>query len=345
MSYLLYGAYGYTGRLIARRAIEQGHRPILSGRSLDALRPMAEELGLPHRAVGLGETNRLREVLEDVDAVLHCAGPFVNTAAPMVAACLETGTHYLDITGELEVFRALARRSREAKDAGIVLLPGVGFDVVPTDCMAAALHERMPSATSLEVAFMSTGGWSAGTLKTAVGQLGEGGLVRRDGRLVSVPPGWTTRTVDFGDHPRTVISIPWGDLVTAGHSTGIPNITTYTYLPRLGRRLLRASRHVQPILGSAPVQSVLRRLVSWLEPGPSPEARREGRSVVWASVRDPEGRRQSARLTGPEAYTLTARTAVAAVEQVMGDGATPGYQTPSTAFGSSFVLDIEGVEQ
>lgn len=345
MSYLLYGAYGYTGRLIAHRAVEQGHRPILSGRSPDALRPMAKELGLSHRTVELTEAARLREVLEEVDAVLHCAGPFADTAAPMVAACLDTGTHYLDITGELEVFSALARRSREAREAGIVLLPGVGFDVVPTDCMAAALHERMPSATTLEVAFMSTGGWSAGTLKTAVGQLGEGGLVRREGRLVSVPPGWTTRTVDFGDHPRTVTSIPWGDLVTAAHSTGIPNITTYTYLPRLGRRLLRASRHVQPLLGTAPVQALLRRLVRWLDPGPSPDARRQGHSVVWASVRNSEGRRHSVGLRGPEAYTLTARTAVAAVERVLGDGAAPGYQTPATAFGSSFILGVEGVKQ
>ncbi len=345
MSYLLYGAYGYTGRLIARRAVEQGHQPILSGRNPEALRPLADELGLPHRPVDLSEDGRLRAVLDEVDAVLHCAGPFADTAAPMVAACLDTGTHYLDITGELDVFSALARRDREAKAAGVVLLPGVGFDVVPTDCMAAALHERMPSATTLEIAFMSTGGWSTGTVKTAVGQLGKGGLVRRDGRLVSVPSGWTSRTVDFGDHPRTVVSIPWGDLVTAAHSTGIPNITTYTYLPPLGRRLLRASRHVQPLFGAAPVQALLRRLVGWLEAGPSPEARRQGHSVVWASVRNPDGDRHSARLQGPEAYTLTARTAVAAVGHVLDGGAAPGYQTPATAFGSSFILDIEGVTQ
>lgn len=306
---------------------------------------MAAALGLPAEPVDLSDATRLRAVVEEVDAVLHCAGPFADTAGPMVAACLDTGTHYLDITGELEVFRALARHDREAKAAGIVVLPGVGFDVVPTDCVAAALHERLPSATTLELAFMSTGGWSAGTLKTAVGQLGQGGLVRREGQLVSVPPGWATRTVDFGDHPRTVVSIPWGDLVTAAHSTGIPNITTYTYLPRLGRRLLRASRHVQPLLGWSPVQALLRRVVSWLDPGPSPDARRQGRSVVWGSVRSPDGRRQSLRLHGPEAYTLTARAAVAAVERVVDGAATPGYQTPATAFGPSFVLEIEGVEQ
>ncbi|MFO8100116.1 MAG: saccharopine dehydrogenase NADP-binding domain-containing protein [Salinibacter sp.] len=345
MSYLLYGAYGYTGRLIARRALAQGHRPVLAGRNEAALRPLAASLGLPARTVRLSDPSRLRSVLGEVEAVLHCAGPFAETAGPMVAACLDTGTSYLDITGELEVFSALARRDDEAKEAGIVLLPGVGFDVVPTDCMAAALHERVPSATTLEIAFMSSGGWSPGTLKTALRQLGRGGLVRREGELVSVPPGWGTRTVDFGDHPRTVISIPWGDLVTAAHSTGIPNVTTYTYVPRLGRQVLRTSRHVQGLLENDLVQVALRRLITWLVPGPSEDARRQGQSVVWASVRGADGRRQSARVRGPEAYTLTARTAVAATAEVLEGTVAPGYHTPATAFGASFILERDGVEQ
>ncbi|MFP4229355.1 MAG: saccharopine dehydrogenase family protein [Salinivenus sp.] len=345
MTYLLYGAYGYTGRLIARRALEQGHRPVLAGRNEAKLRPVASSLGLPARTVGLSDASRLRSVLGEVEAVLHCAGPFAETAGPMVAACLDTGTSYLDITGELDVFRALAQQHDAAEAAGIVLLPGVGFDVVPTDCMAAALHERLPSATTLEIAFLSSGGWSPGTLKTALRQLGRGGTVRRQGTLVSVPPGWATRTVDFGDHPRTVISIPLGDLVTASHSTGIPNITTYTYLPRFGRSLLRASRHVQGLLETEPVQAVLRRLVTGLVPGPSRDARRQGHSVVWASVRGADGSRQTARLRGPEAYTLTARTAVAAVEGVVSDTVAPGFHTPATAFGASFILGIDGVQQ
>lgn len=345
MSFLIYGAYGYTGRLIAQQAVEQGHRPLLSGRNPEALQSVADSLDLPARPVDLSASGALRELLDEVTAVVHCAGPFIHTARPMVEACLDTGTDYLDITGELTVFEALAARASQAEAAGIVLLPGVGFDVVPTDCVAAALHEQLPAATTLELAFMSTGGWSSGTLNTAIEQLGTPGLVRREGRLVPVPPGWTTRTVNFGDHPRTVISIPWGDLVTAAHSTGIPNITTYTYLPALGRRLLRLSRYVQELLAWAPVQAGLKQLVDWLDPGPSAEARRTGRSVVWGSVRSPKGERRSVRLHGPEAYTLTARTAVAAVEKVMEGPVAPGYQTPSTAFGSSFILGIDGVEQ
>jgi saccharopine dehydrogenase (NAD+, L-lysine-forming) len=263
----------------------------------------------------------------------------------MVEACLDTGTHYLDITGEIDVFEGLMARGPDAQAAGITLLPGVGFDVVPTDCLAKGLAEKVPDATDLEIAFMGQGGVSTGTLKTAIEQMGEGGLVRREGEIVAVPPGWCTRVVDFGDHPRTVISIPWGDVATAGRSTGIPNVTVYTYLPRFGRHLLRLSRHVQGLLGWRPLQLLLQRLVETVGANPSAETRRTGSTVVWASVRDADGRTPAARLRGPEAYTFTARTAVRAAGRVVDGTVPPGYQTPATALGSNFVFGIDGVER
>ena len=345
MSYLIYGAYGYTGALIARHAVEQGHEPILAGRDQRSLDALAAELDCPAHALSLTDGFRLRSVLEEVEAVVHCAGPFARTALPMVEACLDTGTHYLDITGEIEVFEGLMARDPDAKAAEVMLLPGIGFDVVPTDCLAKGLAEAVPTATDLEIAFMGRGGISQGTLKTAIEQMGESGLVRRAGEIVEVPPGWSTRTVDFGDHPRTVISIPWGDVATAGHSTGIPNITVYTSLPEIGRQLLRLSRYVQGVLGWRPLQLLLQRLVEAWVPNPSAETRRTGSTVVWASVRDADGHTTTARLRGPEAYTFTARAAVLGAERVMGGTAPAGYQTPATAFGSDFVFDVEGVER
>jgi saccharopine dehydrogenase (NAD+, L-lysine-forming) len=345
MTYLIYGAYGYTGELIARHAVAQGHEPILAGRDPQKVDRLAAELDCPSQAVSLTDGFRLRSVLEAVPAVVHCAGPFVHTALPMVEACLDTGTHYLDITGEIDVFEGLMARDPDARAADVMLLPGIGFDVVPTDCLAAGLAEAMPGATDLEIAFMGRGGVSQGTLKTAIGQMGESGLVRRAGDIVEVPPGWSTRTVDFGDHPRTVITIPWGDVATAGHSTGIPNITVYTYLPRLGRQLLRLSRYAQGLLGWRPLQVLLQRLVEAWVPNPSAETRRAGATVVWASVRDEEGSTATARLRGPEAYTFTARTAVLGADRVVNGRAPAGYQTPATAFGSDFVFGVEGVER
>ena len=344
MRYLIYGAYGYTGTLIAERALEQGHVPLLAGRDEGRLRALARSLDLEARAVALDEPGRLRDVLDTVPAVLHCAGPFSATSAPMVAACLDTGTHYLDITGEIPVFQALQDWEAEAAEAGVTLLPGVGFDVVPTDTLAASLAEQGPSATSLEIAFVGAGSVSKGTLKTAVEQLGEGGRVRREGRVVEVPPGWTSRTVPFADRPRTVVSIPWGDVVTAGHSTGIPNVTVYTVLPAPLRRLLPLVRPLQGLLGWPPVLALLKWAVDRWAPDPTPADREQGWTRVWVAARSGDGTRRTAHLRGPEAYTLTARTAVAAVERIVEDPPDPGFHTPSTALGGSFACEIEGVE-
>jgi saccharopine dehydrogenase (NAD+, L-lysine-forming) len=344
MSYLIYGAYGYTGTLIAHRAVEAGHEPILAGRDADRLDRVASQFDVPAEVVRLDAPGRLQGVLNEVEAVVHCAGPFVNTVGPMAAACLETGTHYLDITGEIPVFEALADREAQAEERGVMLLPGIGFDVVPTDCLARLLSEEMPDAETLELAVYGSGGLSKGTLKSVIEHAGTGGRVRREGRIVKVPLGWATRTVEFGDRPRTVVSIPWGDLVTANHSTGIPNITVYVALPPLGRLAFRLGEYLKDVLAWRPVKTLFQRGIErWMD-NPSAETREKGHTRVWASVRKDTGERQTARLTGPEAYTFTARTAVAAAEHVMGGTAPAGFQTPSTAFGASFVDEIDGVE-
>lgn len=348
MSLLVYGAYGYTGRLVTERAVDVGLTPIVAGRDRTRVVDMATRYGLQHRVFSLANPEAVARALDSIDTVVHCAGPFVDTAQPMVAACLQTGTHYLDITGEVEVFEALADQDDHATEAGIVLLPGVGFDVVPTDCLAAHVHEQVPNAHTLDLAFMGLGRVSQGTLRTAVGQMGAGGVVRRNGALQTVPPGWTTRTVDFGaDGPgeRTVISIPWGDLATAYRSTHIPNITTYTYLPQTARTLLQLSRYVQWLLQAPIVQTLLERWVEQLPAGPSADEREEGETFVWANARTADGTSATARLRGPEGYTFTAHAAVAAAQHVLRGDVAPGYQTPATALGADFVLSIDGVSR
>lgn len=348
MALLIYGAYGYTGRLITDLAVSRGMEPIVAGRNPDKVAALAREYHLPSRTFSLDDAAAVEESLEGASCVLHCAGPFVRTTAPMVSACLDAGIHYLDITGEIEVFEALADRDGDAKASGIMLLPGVGFDVVPTDCLATHLHDRVPSATSLEIAFMGLGRVSRGTLRTAIAQLGQGGAVRREGRILAVPPGWSTRAVDFGERGpgvRTVVSIPWGDVATAYHSTGIPNVTDYTYLPSTPRRLLRWSRYLMWLFRWEPVKQLLHAFVDKQPPGPSEEERERGSTHVWARVRDDSGTQATARLHGPEAYSFTAQTAVAAAQRVFDGDVTPGYQTPGTAFGPDFVLEMDGVER
>lgn len=342
-NFLLYGANGYTGNLIARLAVERGLRPLLAGRDRDKISRLANELGLEHRAFALEDTAALEAALREVAAVLHCAGPFSHTSKLMADACLKTKTHYLDITGEIVVFEALAARDHEARSAGVMLLPGVGFDVVPSDCLAAHLKRRLPSATKLTLAIQGLGRISHGTATTMVENINRGGLIRREGKLTSVPTAWKTREIDFGRGAVKAVTIPWGDVATAFHSTGIPNIEVYAALPNAMRWMMKLSRPLSSLLAAAPVQRFLKKRIKAQPAGPSDEERKRGKSFVWGEVTDDAGQTLVSRQQGPEGYTLTALAALAIVEKVLTGNAPAGFQTPSLAYGADLILEIEGV--
>ena len=334
MKWMVYGAYGFTGTLVAELAVRRGLRPVVAGRDAAKVRPLAERLGLEHRVFGLDQA---AEALEDVDAVAHCAGPFSATSEPMVDACLRARTHYVDITGEIDVFEAVSRRDEDAKRAGVVLLPGAGFDVVPTDCLAALLHDALPTATHLDLAFLVQGGASTGTAMTAVEGSGGGGRARVDGEIRSVRLGHRRRTAHFRDRPREVGAIPWGDVSTAYRSTGIPNVTTFTTIPGVLGAL-------QPLAAPLLRTEAARRLGTALAKrigGPSATTRARTRCEVFGEVWDDGGRRVRAALTGPNAYDLTADSVVEAVQRLA--DTTPGAHTPSSAFGSDYVRALDGV--
>ena len=209
-SWMIYGANGYTGTLIAREAVRQGLRPVLGGRRRDAIEALASELGLDYRVFDLKDAQAAREAIRGICVVAHCAGPFSATSAPMLDACLAEGAHYLDITGEIDVFIAAHDRHAEAVAANIVVCPGVGFDVIPTDCLAATLKSELPDADRLTLGFDSRSGLSPGTAKTSVEGLREGGKVRVDGEIRRVPLAYQSRDIDFGNGTKAAATIPWG---------------------------------------------------------------------------------------------------------------------------------------
>lgn len=344
MSFLLYGANGYTGELVARTAVEQGLRPLLAGRNREAVAALAGELGLDHRVFALDERSALEAALNEVGFVLNCAGPFAETARPLVDSCMRTGRHYLDITGEAPVFEALAHHDRAAQQAGIMLLPGAGFDVVPSDCLALYLKQQLPAATRLTLAIMALSQVSRGTATTALQILQQGGLVRRDGVLTRVPPAHAVRQVDFGRGPRTVVAIPWGDVATAYYSTGIPNIEVYAWLPGIASNLVRSGLPTRLLTSYAG-----RRILTWLvrrgAPGPDAARRAAGQSIVWGEVTDDAGQRRVARLRTPEGYTLTVATALHISRKVLAATAPAGFQTPASAYGADLIMQIEGVSR
>jgi short subunit dehydrogenase-like uncharacterized protein len=349
---VIYGAYGYTGRLIVEQALRAGLAPHLAGRNADKLRQLADETRLEWTACDINDTQDLRALLQDTDVVLHCAGPFHRTVRQMADACIATGTHYLDITGEIEVFEYLAGRSRDAHAAGVMLLPGVGFDVVPTDCMAAHLKSRLPDATELKLAFSGGGGISRGTLLTMIDNLGEPGAIREDGEIRPVPPAFDVIDVDFGPRANeesgrdswSCMTIPWGDVATAFHTTGVPDIRVYTAVPPKTIRNMRRMRWFGWLLRREFVRAIARRKIKSGQPGPSDRTRESSNTYVWGCARNPVGEVVEARQVGPNGYSFTAMAAVAAAKRVLGSDATPGFRTPAMQFGADFCLSL-GVER
>lgn len=343
MGWMIYGANGYTGRLVAVEAVARGLRPVLAGRNRTAIESLAAELELEARVFDLGDTQAVAGELASVDLVLHCAGPFSATSAPMLEACLESHCHYLDITGEIRVFEAAWRRHDDARRADVVVCPGAGFDVVPTDCLAASLVAALPAATELVLAFEAGGGPSRGTARTGVEALAMGGMVRRDGELHTVPVAWKTRQVRFAHATRTVVSIPWGDVFTAWVSTGVPNIEVYYSVPPAQLRQMKMMRWLRPLLATHWVQNAMKRRVDQAPPGPDTARRQASGTHVWGEVRSADGRSMSGTLSGPNGYDFTVIAGLAIAQSLLENPREGGYYTPSLLMGRDFARSLPGV--
>jgi short subunit dehydrogenase-like uncharacterized protein len=304
---MIYGAGGYTGRFIARHAYKRGHHPLLAGRTKSALTMVAEQLDAPLRTVSLDDRAELRAALVGVDVVLNMAGPFLRTASPLAEACIDAGTHYLDISNELQVFCALYDLSERARNSGVALVPGVGFGVVATNCLARYVSDAVGGAEQLEVAsYAATVQGGPGVAATIDANLPYGGWIRRGGQLRPEPfgTGVTTLTLPFGTVQG--MPIPTGDLEAAFRATGAPNVTAYAVEP-------------DPAGGTD---------------GPSTYT-----SHGWARATSANGASAEAWLRTGESYAFTAEAAVRAVEETLVHVPT-GALSPAEAFGVDFVLTL-----
>lgn len=343
--WLLYGANGYTGELIAREAVRRGLRPILAGRSKQKIKRLAAELNCPSAVYELDDHTSLVSSLQNVAAVLHCAGPFTATARSMMQACLASHVHYLDITGEIAVFELAHGVHEKAQRSGIVLCPGVGFDVVPTDCLALKLKQALPDATHLALGFDSRAGLSKGTAKTMVESIGEGSRVRREGRIVEVPLASQTRRVDFGNSERLAVGIPWGDVSTAYYSTGIGNIEVLTASSTKAVARMRRANLLRPLLRKRWVRGLIKFGIEQRLRPPSTAQRDNNPSFVWGEVRNDAGRIVTGRVVTANGYALTVASSLAIMTEVLSGRHPPGYATPSMLVGADFVSTLPGSSQ
>jgi len=340
---IIYGSYGYTGKLISELAVKSDLSVLLSGRNEEKLKTQADELNLPFKKADLNNPAEMDELLSGAKLVIHCAGPFRFTWKQMLDACIRNRCHYLDITGEIEVFEGIKARDAEIREAGIMAMPGTGFDIVPTDCLALYLKKQLPDATKLELAFMGLGGGvSHGTAQSIAGKLGEGGAVRKDGKIKRVPAAYKTKRIDFGKGEKTVASIPWGDVSTAHFTTGIPNIMVYTAMRKKQIRLLKLTNWMAPLLRTEFVRNRIKNWVGKNIDGPDREARETGKSLIWGRVENEKGESIEAGLETSEGYKLTADTSWLIAQKVTEDSYKPGYQTPASVYSENLILEIEG---
>ena len=333
----IYGAYGYTGRLIVEVAVERGLTPVLGGRNQKKLAILAKEYSLDYKAFDVANKDEWDKLLPEIDLVLNCAGPFALTVEYVLPVCLRHKCHYLDITGEIEVYSYIASLSKEAVYAGVVLMPGVGFDIVPTDCLSAKLKERLPDGTHLELAFQGNSGISRGTALSMARRYHDGGMIRENGKLVKVPIAYEVRDIDFGGKKRLCITIPWGDVYTAYFTTGIGNIKVFTGVTQKTLNSLLSFKKLKWAARTAIVQWMMKAIIKKRVKGPSLEKRSTYTTYLWGKITNSEGKSVIMEMQTMESYQLTAYTAIEATVQVLDGVAEPGYRTPAGVFGSNFI--------
>lgn len=343
---IVYGSYGYTGRLIIDELKQKKFHVILSGRNREALQKQSHESGYPFEVVDINDSTALKKLLQKATLVVHCGGPFRFTSKQMVDVCIETKTHYTDITGEWQVFELLAGYDAAAKQAGIQIMPGTGFDVVPSDCLAVHLKSRLPSATHLQLAFaMVPGGMSRGTKKSMTESLGFGGIMRKNNELVPFTLGKDVLELDFGKFTTKTTRIQWGDISTAWRSTGIPNIEVFAGADDKAISNLKLSNNFGWLLRKRWMKNFILKQIDKGKSGPSQHDLHNGKCYLRGTAWDAAGNIRTSLFDGPNAYLLTAKTAVLIAEKVMTRKFEAGYKTPAMQYGADFILDINGTSR
>jgi len=317
---LIYGATGYTGRMIAKQAKDAGLNFVIAGRNKEKLDELAKTLDVRAHAFALDDAEALPRHLDGITVVLNCAGPFAHTSESLMRACITQGVHYLDITAEINVYRLAESLHDLASTAKIMLLPGVGWDVVPTDCLAVTIAEKVHEPVRLRIALQVAGAMSRGSA-LSVGEIISAGLLARVNGELTTKTDAKTDFFDFGEGKVECAPLSFGDLVTAWHSTGIPNIEMYVH-----------------VSGDAFPSGDLSRLPD----GPSQEERAGNVARAVVEMTGVDGDIHHAVIETVNGYSYTPLAAVEAARRVLSGTSQPGFQTPAKVFGADFALSIQG---
>ncbi len=343
--WLIYGA-GKTASMIAQEAVRRGYSPLLAGRSAERVRPVAERLGLNWAIADLTDEVGLADLLNQVDLVVHTAGPFLSTALPMIQACLKLGKHYLDISNEIPVFQLIFKLDKEARQRGVALLPGIGFGVAATDGLANYAASQIQNPQEVEIAIhIYSRDSSAGADVTRLEALSRGGWVRRNGTLIRIPLGSGGTALRFPFGEQSILPFPFGDLESVYRSTGIPNITAYGTIPLSPTIARVALPMMAKIISFAGIRNQLEQRIRKRTNAPAKiPSLQEKHSYAWVRVKNNRGDVSEVWQEMGEGYDFTAQSTVYAVERVL-SGSLAGALTPTQAFGADFALLVDGTKR
>jgi len=341
LTWMLYGAYGMTGRLILDEALRRGHRPTLAGRDAAKLQELQRLTGLDTAPLALERGAELRTALSRVGCVVLAAGPYDVTGPLMRGACLEARCSYLDVNAAVDDFCQALACDEAARAAGVAVIPGVGYGVVFGECLAVQTARRVSDATSLRLSLATeTDGRSRAATLTSAGALARGGLDVHDGELRNRPIAFSTWLAPDSQRSATrFAAMPMAELVAAHRSTGVPNIVAGIPMSRAAAAFVRATG---PWIGKVIARTAARRSGRAGTPL-SGAAIAALRSRMWAEARNDHGQTAAAMLETGEGYRAAAAAAVRAVESLR---QTPriGALTPAQAFGADFVLGVPGTQ-
>lgn len=318
---LIYGATGYTGRMASHNAKRLGLDLVIAGRTQSAkVKELASELGVSYKLFDVSETKLVDAALDGVSVLLNCAGPFLRTAEPLITACIRNKVHYLDCAAELDSYKLAEKLDQEAKDAGVMLLPGCGGSVAQLGCLAAHAVERVTNPKSIDISLYVSGAMSRGSAISATENMSAECLQTVNGALVKQE---TTNTIqlDFDTGEGEVINYPvtLPDLITIAKATKVPNVRTYVHAA-----------------GDAFPTGDL----SLLPDGPTEEQREASPYHGAVTVTAEDGTIARSVLHTVNGYTFTGLASAEAAGLVLAGSAQAGFQTPAEVFGKGFAETI-----
>ncbi|MCX7876790.1 MAG: saccharopine dehydrogenase NADP-binding domain-containing protein [Melioribacteraceae bacterium] len=337
-SLLIYGANGYSAKLILNELLKFNIKPILAGRNKKEIIEIAENYKLDYKIFDLENFELIVENLKGIHTLINCAGPFIFTAKELIEACLITKTNYLDITGEIPVLSLAYKYSEKAKENNITILPAVGFDIIPTDCLAKKLKEKYPNAYELKLSLITINSKiSRGTLLTSIEFLSGKSKILKDGKIIESTIGEYKNEVIIEGKKYYTISIPWGDVFTANISTEIKNVSVYLSVPYFVYKNIKLILCFNTLLKIKFIKSIVKLFVKKFKYGPNDAERKKSFVIIHGKVIDEQKNEFEDFIKVKDGYEITALGASLSAKKVLSNEVPKGFLTPSLAFGSEFV--------